>query len=295
MFGYVRLDRPEIKMGEYEQYRGIYCTLCRRLGRRYGLHARMTLSYDLTFLALLQTALSPQFSGFRPGRCSFNTAKRCPRCIDTAAIDRAADIGVLLTYHKLRDTVADERGPKRLAAALALPLAALDRRRAQKRQPEAARRIAEMMRAQARLEHGRTDKIDAAADPFAALLSFLAAETAQDERERRVLSRFGYCLGRWIYLIDATDDLTEDARRGRYNPILLAHGVARGDTAAADRLRPAQLPVLNACLAQCIAAYELLDIRRFDGILRNILQKGMPDAQRRAIAGKEETHGTRSV
>ena len=72
-------------MGEYEQYRGIYCTLCRRLGRRYGLHARMTLSYDLTFLALLQTALSPQFSGFRPGRCSFNTAKRCPRCIDTAA------------------------------------------------------------------------------------------------------------------------------------------------------------------------------------------------------------------
>ena len=126
MFGYVRLCKPEIKMGEYEQYRGIYCTLCRRLGRRYGLHARMTLSFDLTFLALLQTALSPQFSGFRPGRCSFNAAKRCPRCTDTAAIDRAADIGVLLTYHKLRDTAADERGPKRLAAVLALPPALLE-------------------------------------------------------------------------------------------------------------------------------------------------------------------------
>ena len=79
MFGYVRLFKPEIKMGEYEQYQGIYCTLCRRLGRRYGLHARMTLSYDLTFLTLLQMALEKSGPNFCRGHCSFNPAKRCLR------------------------------------------------------------------------------------------------------------------------------------------------------------------------------------------------------------------------
>ena len=108
-------------MGEYEQYRGIYCTLCRRLGRRYGLHARMTLSYDSTFLALLQMALEDAPPDFCPGRCSFNPAKRCLKCRNTAAIDRAADLAVLLTYYKLQDTRRDEGFWKRLGATLLLP------------------------------------------------------------------------------------------------------------------------------------------------------------------------------
>ena len=90
MFGYVRVFKPTITMGEYEQYKGIYCTLCKRLGKRYGVLSRFTLSYDMTFLALLQMAMEEKEADFCPSRCSFNPTKRCLKACNTAAIDRAA-------------------------------------------------------------------------------------------------------------------------------------------------------------------------------------------------------------
>ncbi len=285
MFGYVRLHKPTIRMGEYEQYRGIYCTLCKRLGKRYGLFARMGLSYDLTFLALLQMALEEADPAFCPGRCSFNPTKRCLKCQYTAPIDRAADLTALLTYYKLRDTLADEGVGKRLGASLLYPLAAIDRRRAAKRWPEADRRVAAMMAQQQTVERDKTPSADRAAEPFALLLQWMAGDMAEDDRSRRILERFGYCLGRWVYLMDAADDREEDRRRSRYNPLVL-----RGDTDG-----NAILGSLNASLAECIAAYNLLTIRRFDGILRNILEEGMPTAQQRVIAGKDANYEPKPV
>ena len=288
MFGYVRLFKPTITMGEYEQYKGIYCTLCKRLGKRYGVLSRFTLSYDMTFLALLEMALSEENPDFAPSRCSFNPAKRCLKAGNTAAIDRAADIGTLLTYYKLKDTIADEGFGKRLGALCALPFAAAARKKAAARYPDADRAVAAMMTAQAALEAAQTDSIDRAAEPFALLLQTLAAQVAADDSQRRVLERFGYCLGRWVYLTDAVDDLPEDLKRGRYNPYIRARDINDADGVVATRQYAAE--TLNACLAECIAAYNLLDIRRFDGILRNILEQGMPHTQKRVIAGEEKHH-----
>lgn len=285
MFGYVRLHKPTIRMGEYEQYRGVYCTLCRRLGRRYGPFARMSLNYDLTFLALLDMALDSADPELCAGRCSYNPLKKCARCRNTRATDRAADISALLTYYKLRDTLADGSAWQKLGAALLYPLAAFDRRRAARRYPAADERIAAMMAAQAAVESAATASVDAAAEPFAQLLEWLAAEIAADDTGRRVLARFGYCLGRWVYLIDAADDLADDLKRGNYNPFLARDGVT--DPAALEATRRGTLPTLNACLAECLAAYELLDIRRFDGILRNIITEGMPAAGQRVILGED--------
>lgn len=288
MFGYVTLFKPTITMGEYEQYKGIYCTLCKRLGKRYGVLSRFTLSYDMTFLAMLQMALADEGADFCPSRCSFNPTKRCLKAQNTAAIDRAADIGTLLTYYKLKDTIADEGFGKRLGALCALPFAAAGRKKAAARYPDADRAVAAMMTAQAALEAAQTDSIDRAAEPFALLLQTLAAQIAADDSQRRVLERFGYCLGRWVYLTDAVDDLPEDLKRGRYNPYIRARDITDADGVAATRQYAAE--ILNACLAECIAAYNLLDIRRFDGILRNILEQGMPHTQKRVIAGEEKHH-----
>ncbi|MBQ9841945.1 MAG: hypothetical protein IJO42_02420 [Clostridia bacterium] len=288
MFGYVTLFKPTITMGEYEQYKGIYCTLCKRLGKRYGVLSRFTLSYDMTFLALLQMALADEGADFCPSRCSFNPTKRCLKAQNTAAIDRAADVGTLLTYYKLKDTIADEGFGKRLGALCALPFAAAARKKAAARYPDADRAVAAMMTAQAALEAAQTDSIDRAAEPFALLLQTLAAQVAADDSQRRVLERFGYCLGRWVYLTDAVDDLPEDLKRGRYNPYIRARDITDADGVVATRQYAAE--TLNACLAECIAAYNLLDIRRFDGILRNILEQGMPHTQKRVIAGEEKHH-----
>lgn len=290
MFGYVRLHKPTITMGEYEQYRGVYCTLCRRLGKRYGLGARMTLSYDMTFLALLHAALEADEPDFCAGRCSFNPTKKCLKCQNTVATDLAADLGTLLAYYKLRDTLADEKFLKKLGAACVYPILAVYRQRAAKRRPDADREIAAMMAAQAETESARTASIDRAAEPFAKLLSYMAALVAQNDKQRVVLERFGYCLGRWVYLIDAVDDLADDLRDGQYNPYALAKDLRAGDTDGIKACRAYAALTLNACLAECIAAYNLLDIRRFNGILRNILEEGMPAAQRRVILGEDKTH-----
>jgi len=289
MFGYVRLHKPEIKMGEYEQYQGVYCTLCRRLGKRYGVAARMTLSYDMTFLALLDMAMDADGPDFCPGRCSFNPTKKCLRAGNTRATDRAADIGTLLSYYKIKDTLADEGFAKRLGAGLALLFAAPARRKAARRLPDTDRAIAAMMADQAALEQANATSIDQAAEPFAKLLETLAAALSDDPRQRQILTRFGYCLGRWVYLMDAVDDLAEDLQKERYNPYAAARGLQPGDEAGVQESRNYAGLTLNACLAECTAAYNLLEIRRFDGILRNILELGMPAAQRRVIAGEERT------
>ena len=290
MFGYVQLHKPTITMGEYEQYRGVYCTLCRRLGKRYGLVARMTLSYDMTFLALLHAALEADEPNFCAGRCSFNPAKKCLRCQNTVATDLAADLGTMLAYYKLRDTLTDEKFFKKLGAACAYPILAAYRRRAAKRRPDTDREIAAMMTAQAQAEQARTASIDRAAEPFAKLLAYMASLTAQDDTQRVILERFGYCLGRWVYLIDAVDDLPDDLKGGQYNPYALAKDLHADDQDSIKTCREYAALTLNACLAECVAAYNLLDIRRFDGILRNILEEGMPAAQKRVILGEDKPY-----
>ena len=57
MLGYVRAYRPEMKFKDYDMYKGVYCSLCKSIGKRYGLLARLTLSYDFTFLAILRMAV----------------------------------------------------------------------------------------------------------------------------------------------------------------------------------------------------------------------------------------------
>ena len=288
MFGYVRVFKPTLTLGEYEQYKGIYCTLCKRLGKRYGVLSRFTLSYDMTFLALLQLALEEQDADFCPSRCSFNPTKRCLKACNTAAIDRAADIGTVLAYYKLRDTLADEGYFKRMAAWCALPFAKSAHKKAKKNVPHIDEAVESMMIAQARLEAEGCNSIDRAAEPFALLLQTLAAEVAANDTQRRVLERFGYCLGRWVYLMDAVDDLAEDLEEERYNPYILARNLKEDDEQGVKDTRNYSLFTLNACLAECKAAYDLLDIRRFDGILRNILEEGMAHAQKRVIAGEEQ-------
>lgn len=279
MFGYIKTYQSELKMGEFEQYRGVYCALCRRLGKRYGLLAQWSLSYDFTFLALMRLALGDECTGFKQARCPYNPFKKRTCCCDTEQLDAVADAAVLLTYHKLKDTVADSSFLKGLGARLLLPLAARDRRRCAALHPDWDAAVAQQLANQAALERGGCSSADAAAEPTAKVLELFFAAITDDEKQRRVLARFGYCLGRWVYLMDAADDLADDRKHGNYNPFLSE------ETDAAARKRAAGS--LNASLAECKAAYELLNVRRFDGILRNILEQGMSGVQQHVLQGEK--------
>ncbi len=294
MFGYVKVYQPELKMGEFEQYRGIYCSLCKTLGKRYGVIAQMTLSYDMTFLALLYLALSDECVGFHKGRCPYNPLKKRFCCQSNSSLDFCADAAVLLVYHKTMDTIRDERFLKRLAARLVLPVMRRNRLRAAKCLPELDRVIEQAMNNQFELERNNTKSIDQVAEPTAQILAALCSQASNDEKQKRVLSRLGYCLGRWIYLMDAADDLQEDLKNRAYNPIALSQDTPLLNKEQIKVARESAKFILNASLAECKAAYELLTIRRFDGILRNILDLGIPTMQKQVLYG-DRKHTRRTV
>ena len=277
MFGYIKVNKPELKMREYEQYRAVYCSLCQALGKRYGFAARMTLSYDFAFLAMFLMALSDDEVLFETGRCPFRPFKKRLMCQSFAhdALTYAADTAVLLTVHKLSDTVCDERFFKRMGARILRLLMRRDYKKAQHRRPEEADAAAAFMAAQTALEEAKIMSVDAAADPTATLLSLFAASCFSEDHEwHETAARFGYQLGRFVYLADAADDLQDDARNGRYNPFLKETDELNEQALEERRLFAEQ--VLHGATAVCCECYEQLPIQRFDGILRNVLYEGMP-------------------
>ena len=105
MFGYVRPAADRLTQEQTDLFRSAYCGLCRTLGRRYGLPARMILNYDLAFLAILLAGGSG-FSCARH-RCPVHPIRGCPCGEENPALDAAADLSVILTWWQLRDGVTD--------------------------------------------------------------------------------------------------------------------------------------------------------------------------------------------
>lgn len=291
MFGYVKAYKPELKVRDYEQYKAVYCSLCKTLGREYGLFARLTLSYDFTFAALLRLALAGECPGFHKARCPFNPFAKCHACSGGgSAFSFTAAAAVIMTFYKLRDNLRDAGFWKRLASRLLNPLAAHAHNKAKRRYPRVEEIVSRMMEEQAALEAEACEQIDRAADPTAKALAALFAMDAQTEDQRRVLDRLGYCVGRWVYLIDAADDLEADLANGDYNPYIRALHIARGDPEAVKAARRNAQESLFLTAAEAVRAYDLLEVRRFDAILRNILTDGLFDAQKRIFQTENQNN-----
>jgi len=255
LFGYVRICKPRLACGDYELYRGAYCSLCKALGRRYGPLARLTLNYDMTFYALLALASREEEAAFAPGRCSFNPAKRCLKCRGPA-LDFAADVSMLLAYYQWRDKLEDGSFWEKLLWALPGPFFLLAGRRAKQRAPEAERLVRTAVTAQRLVEQGAARaSIDHYAHPSAHALGALCA--LLDER----LYRPGYLLGRWVYIIDAADDHGGDVKHGRFNPFVHC---------PCDPWE-----TLAATAAELERAWKELGPLRYGAIFENILTLGL--------------------
>lgn len=255
-------------MRELEEYKAVYCGLCKQLGRSFGIFARFTLSYDFAFLAMLKTALNDEICP-QTERCSCIAHPFCKRVrvCENAAMQTAARAAMISVYYKLLDDRADEGFFKRIGAALLLPFAKRARKKALAAPDgEAAdAAAAKMFAAQRQLEAEKCKLPDAAAEPTANFLAAVLKTCAASPEQTAVLKRFGYLLGRYIYLCDALDDLEDDRRRGRYNPFLYA-----GDEAA-DAAKNA----LFLTTAELSDDFDLLNLHRCKGTLENIIKIGL--------------------
>lgn len=295
MFGYVRPFKGVLLVKEYDAYKGVYCQVCKALGEHYGPLARLTLTYDCTFYALL--ALNQQEAAVRAvkKRCTCNPMKKCtyvcPANGDAAAalcFQKAAALCVIMTAHKLRDNIEDENFLKGTGARLLYGLSRRALKKAEKDFPFMAEAVQRMMDDQRAAEQAENISLDACSAPTAELLEKLCAQLGETETDKAVLRQVGYFLGRWVYIMDAADDLPEDLKKRKFNPFIeklglsgcLGKEMTKEQRDAADAECNA---VLNQTMARLIPAANLLQAGQFSGILENVLHKGLPEIQREIL------------
>ena len=275
MFGYIMPDKPELRIKEYELFRAYYCGVCKALGRSFGLMPRMVLNYDSVFLGLFLSSLHGEVPKLKKEVCIANPIQKKWMAYDSRHIDFAADINIILTYYKLKDNWTDEKSLLSLGAYTAFKGAYV---KARERNKEVDEAVGISIHKLSSLENNGCSSLDEVADCFADMMKKLLVSgyDGKDAAAIRALEWIGYHIGRWIYIIDAYDDMEKDLKTGSYNPILLQYG-SEGKASEVPYCTEVKKKVefgLTHSLSQIAASTELLDIRN-KGIIDNILYLGL--------------------
>lgn len=289
MFGYVRVNNPDLKVRENEFYRGTYCGLCRSMGKCTGQCSRLSLSYDFVFLALIRISLIRESVSFGQGRCVAHPVRKRNYMKNNPSLEFCAGAAALLNYHKVMDDLSDEAGGKKLRALLARPFMAHARRKALRRglTPLDEKISAGLLRLSS-VEHDSAASVDTPAGIFGELLGDIVSYGLEGA-DARVAYSLGVAVGKWIYIADALDDWEDDAKKKRYNPFILLYGKPSPDGAELEGIKNA----LKNELYSAEAAIDLIDFENTDikNIVLNILYLGMPERIDKIRFGETDAKG----
>lgn len=262
LFGYVKIFKDELKVKDYYTYRAYYCGLCFELGKRHNQITRLSLSYELTALALLLDSLSDEPAQFCQRGCVKRIGKRKTVC-ENENLAFAADMNILLAYYKLRDDISDNNSFKaRIAQIPFLRRAAKIR----KKYPTLCETVKIQLMRLSFLESENCDCIDKAAGEFAKLLESIFAE------KEPALAPLGFAMGRLVYMLDAYDDMDKDLKNHSYNPANLQY---RYDGCMTDGLLKQLSDSLYYSLADTAEKYSALCVKTNKEILDNIMYLGL--------------------
>ena len=271
MFGYVTVNEPELRIREYHLYRSYYCGMCMDLKDNYGQSGRMTLSYDTVFLALLLTSLYEPPETLRSVRCAVHPLeKHATRQNEYTRY--AADMNIILSYYSCVDDWNDEKEMKKKLMANVLRG---KNEKAGSLYPEKARVIRENLDRLHELENRSRAGTDASMpcsqllDQAGGIFGDLMAEIFDIKHDvwGPALRQVGYYLGKYIYILDAYDDLEKDLASGSFNPL-----AAMGGRPGLDDYVQG---ILTMTISSCTAAFETLPIVENIDILRNIVYSGI--------------------
>lgn len=278
MLGYVKIFKPELKVREYEVYCGYYCGVCKSIGARYGQLPRMTLSYDAAFLALLLESVSDTSDAPTQEHCVAHPLIKKKTIIRNAAIDYAADVMLILAWYKLIDDAKDEG---KLYAKGTMAAFRRKFRKLQKAHPELCKGIEEHLSELAVLEEEKCPHLDMAAEAFSKIMEIIFTEGLKvlncDYDISESFASIGYHMGKWIYLIDAADDIEENVESGAYNPLIYRFNYDKSESVSDFRTRIEDDLKFNLYhyLAMIGSCLDSLEIHKNKGIIENIIYFGL--------------------
>lgn len=270
MFGYVTANYGELTREQAQRYGSVYCGICREIRLRSSQTARLSLSNDMAFLAMLLMSLYEPQEQEEKGLCLLHPIRR-RTWVDNEYIRYAADMNVALAYYNALDDWEDDR--KQSARLLA---GALEKHctRIEKIYPRQMQAIRDSIRKLDLLEKENCPNPDEPAAAFGELMAELLVY--REDMWAPILRKMGSALGRFIYLMDAAVDYDRDCRQKKYNPFL-----AMGTGKDMEKWRE----YLVMTMGRCTDAYERLPLVQDKAILDNILYSGVWIHQR---LGKKE-------
>jgi len=286
MFGYIAINKAEMKFKDYDIYHSYYCGLCKCLKERYGIRGQAALSFDMTFLIVLLTGLyEPETSTETVNCIAHPLEKHTARTNEFT--EYAAAVNLILFYYKCKDDWEDDHSRKRyIAARLLLP----KMKKIRQHYPSKAAAVSSNLKRLSVLEHENEQNIDLMAGLFGNIMAELFAYR-KDEWEAS-LRKIGFFLGKFIYLMDAYEDVAKDLKTGSYNPFKNAY---RNDPDFSESCRK----LLTMMMAECSREFEKLPILLHTDILRNILYSGVwcrytraRDHMNAAVPGPSAAHET---
>ncbi len=288
MFGYIFPDKPELKIREFSDYRAVYCSLCEAL-RGFGFGAKALLNYDFVFAAMLMMAVNGvEQPHAAEARCNTNPLEKVNLIPQNDALRFSAAALLISGQYKLADNAADEGFFKRIAARFLMLGLGVPYRRARTAMPDFDANVATHMAAQRAFERSGIDSLDRACDPSASGLADLFGGMCADPDTAVVLRRLGYLMGRFVYLADCGDDLRDDLKKSRFNPLILRFSLTK--ESAADKIDEALAEgkaQLFATIAQIENCYRLLQPACYKEILDNIIYLGLYKTAREIGAKKK--------
>lgn len=261
MFGYVIANCKMLSEAERARFRAMYCGMCKTLHTRYGNLERFTLSYDMTFLAMVLSALFEPEETAGKEICMAHPIK-AHDYVTNSIMEYAVDLNIALAYHKCRDNWQDDRNILYAAAAKALSGAYV---RVQRERSVQCQAIEEWMNGIHRIEQSGLEEIDPPMNLTGQMLGTLFQYG--DHYWSESLYRMGDGLGRFIYFMDAYDDLENDVRRNKYNPLKSMMTQENFEELCRD--------ALTMMMADCADAFEQLPILKDADLIRNILYSGV--------------------
>ena len=248
----------------------------------------MTLSYDMTFFALVRLALSAEDFGIRKRRCFVHPVRKRPMMDDNEALAYTSYVSALLVYHKLLDTIQDEKGVKRMAATFVLPCARRMSKKAKRADQTPEEIVLEAMQKLSVLEKEKCAIPDMPADVFGNMLGKLLA-FGYEGAKAKIAHEIGLHTGRWVYLVDAVYDYEDDRKNGSYNPFLYAFSDEEEMRGFCLRTLHGVMTLETDAIARALA---LIDTNGQAGLMEcieNIIDDGMESALSLAV-GKERKY-----
>ncbi len=262
MLGYIRVFEEELKIKDFETYRSFYCGVCRDLKLNCGQISRITLNYDMTFLAVLLTSVYDKTPASENHTCMFHPLKK-KRFYRNEYTSYAADMSLLLSYHNLMDDWIDE---KKLKSRFITGILKSGYKKTALKYPRQNTAVEDYLTRLHAVERAGSDNLDEAANLTGEMLAEIF-DVYENDIWSPDLRKTGYYLGKFIYLMDAYEDVEKDKQNNCYNPLIQISEKEDFDAKAKD--------ILMLMAGGAASAFERLPAVEYIDILRNILYSGI--------------------